>query len=118
LKVWAGVIRERTKLFGSSLRTSSQIKYWEAERQQCLRGWSIEVNNFRREIHRLLKDSPSLINHLLENFQAEYHDARDNVLIASDIAPNLIPEEPFFSLDQALGKDWIPLASSLDLDEG
>ncbi|HZG39020.1 MAG TPA: DUF29 domain-containing protein [Nodosilinea sp.] len=95
-----------------------KIKYWEAERQQCLRGWSIEVNNFRREIHRLLKDSPSLINHLLENFQAEYHDARDNVLIASDIAPNLIPEEPFFSLDQALGKDWIPLASSLDLDEG
>ncbi|PZV07030.1 MAG: DUF29 domain-containing protein [Leptolyngbya sp.] len=85
-----------------------KIKYWDAERQQCLRGWSIEVNNFRREIHRLLKDSPSLRAHLLENFQSEYQDARDNVLIASDIAPTLIPEEPFFNLEQALEKDWLP----------
>ncbi|HSM81433.1 MAG TPA: DUF29 domain-containing protein [Nodosilinea sp.] len=89
-----------------------KIKYWEAERQQCLRGWSIEVNNFRREIHRLLRDSPSLRIHLLENFQSEYQDARDNVLIASDIAPDLIPQEPFFNLDQALEKDWLPPLNS------
>jgi hypothetical protein len=89
-----------------------KIKYWDTERQSCLRGWTIEVNNFRKEIHRLLKDSPSLKPHLLENFQSEYQDARDNVLIASDIAPNLIPEEPFFSLEQALEKDWLPLAGS------
>jgi Domain of unknown function DUF29 len=89
-----------------------KIKYWDTERQQCLRGWSIEVNNFRREIHRLLKDSPSLRTHLLENFQSEYQDARDNVLIASDIAPDLIPKEPFFNLDQALEKDWLPPLNS------
>lgn len=94
-----------------------KIKYWDAERQQCLRGWSIEVNNFRREIYRLLKDSPSLKTHLLENFQSEYQDARDNVLVASAIASNLIPEEPFFSLDQALEKGWLPVASSLELEE-
>ncbi len=89
-----------------------KIKYWDAERQQCLRGWTIEVNNFRRAIHRLLKDSPSLRTYLLENFQAEYQDARDNVLIASGIAPSLMPEDPFFSLDQALEKDWLPPLNS------
>lgn len=94
-----------------------KINYWDAERQQCLRDWSIEVNNFRREIQRLLKDSPSLRTHLLENFQSEYQDARDNVLIASDIASSLIPEEPFFSLDKALEKDWLPVASSLELED-
>ncbi|WP_035989524.1 DUF29 domain-containing protein [Leptolyngbya sp. KIOST-1] len=87
-----------------------KIKYWDAERQTCLRGWTIEVNNFRKEIYRLLKDSPSLRQHLLENFQFEYQDARDNVLIASDMASNLIPKEPVFSLEQALEKDWLPLA--------
>ncbi|MGF1518180.1 MAG: DUF29 domain-containing protein [Nodosilinea sp.] len=94
-----------------------KIKYWEAERQQCLRGWNIETNNFRRAIHRLLQDSPSLRPHLLENFQSEYQDARDNVLIASGIDPTLIPEKPFFSLDQALEKDWLPLASALASEE-
>lgn len=89
-----------------------KIKYWDAERQQCLRGWRIEVNNFRKEIHRLLKDSPSLRTHLLENFQSEYQDARDNVLIASDIAPDLIPKKPFFNLDQVLEKDWLPPVNS------
>ncbi|MBE9113161.1 DUF29 domain-containing protein [Nodosilinea sp. LEGE 07298] len=91
-----------------------KLKYWDAERQRCLRGWTIEVNNFRKEIHRLLKDSPSLNPDLLENFQTEYQDARDNVLIASGSAPNLIPEEPCFSLEQALEKDWLPLAGSPD----
>ncbi len=95
-----------------------KTKYWDAERQQCLRGWSIEVNNFRREIHRLLQDSPSLRPYLLENFQSEYQDARDNVLIASGIAPNLISKEPIFSLSQALEKDWLPLSSSLESEEG
>jgi hypothetical protein len=92
-------------------------KYWDAERERCLRGWSVEVNNFRREIHRLLKDSPSLRGHLADNFQSEYQDARDNVLIASGITPNLLPEEPFFSLDQVLEKDWLPMADSLKPEE-
>lgn len=89
-----------------------KIKYWDAERQHCLRGWSTEANNFRKEIHRLLKDSSSLSIHLLENFQSEYQAARDDVLIASDINPNLIPKEPFFDLDQALEKDWLPPLNS------
>ena len=37
-----------------------KIRYWESERNYCLRGWSREVNNFRIAIQRELESSPSL----------------------------------------------------------
>ncbi|MBE9139384.1 DUF29 domain-containing protein [Nodosilinea sp. LEGE 07088] len=91
-----------------------KIKYWHAEREDCLRGWTLEVKNFRRQIRNLLKDSPSLKGYLAENVLTEYQDGRENVLIASGLGSALIPEVPFLSLEQALAEDWLPTFSDSD----
>lgn len=49
-----------------------KLLYWEAERERNAKHWKIEIRNFRREILRLLKDSPSLKNYLSENYADWY----------------------------------------------
>ncbi|MEM6838706.1 MAG: DUF29 domain-containing protein [Cyanobacteria bacterium P01_C01_bin.120] len=52
-----------------------KLKYWEAERESCYRGWKVEIRNFRLQIARILEDSPSLKTYLTEIFDREYRDA-------------------------------------------
>ena len=85
-----------------------KIKYWESERETCLRGWKLEVRNFRLQVQAILKDSPSLKNHLRENFLAEYQNGRKLFLDDSELDGTLIPEQPSFTVEQALDEDWLP----------
>lgn len=85
-----------------------KLQYWEADRDHCFRGWKLEIANFRLQIQALLKDSPSLKNHLYENFGLEYRNGRKLFLNASELNPHLVPEEPEFTLEQALDEDWLP----------
>jgi Domain of unknown function DUF29 len=85
-----------------------KIKYWESEREQYFRGWDLESANFRLQIKAILKDSPSLKSYLQENFAIEYGDGRKLFLKASRLDGKLVPEQPCFTLEQALDEDWLP----------
>ncbi len=83
-------------------------KYWQTERLTSFRGWDLEVSNFRLNINALLKDSPSLKNHLSGNFVSEYKNARKLFLKASRLDPTVVPQEPEFTLNKVLDEDWLP----------
>ncbi|PZD75381.1 hypothetical protein C1752_00177 [Acaryochloris thomasi RCC1774] len=83
-----------------------KLKYWDSERERCFRSWILEISNFRLEIELILKDSPSLKPFLHENFLPCYQRARKNMLKV--IPSDLVPEEPNFTLEQALDEDWLP----------
>jgi len=85
-----------------------KLKYWQSEREQCFRGWDLEIANFRLQIQAILKDSPSLNNYLRENFLPTYGNARKLFLKASKLDPEQIPQHPEFTLEQALEEDWLP----------
>ena len=85
-----------------------KLQYWESERENCFRGWKLEVANFRLQIQAILKDSPSLKNYLSENFVPEYRNGRKLFLNASELDARLIPLNPEFTLEQALDEDWLP----------
>jgi len=85
-----------------------KLKYWEAEREMCFRGWVLEVNNFRSEIELILKDSPSLKQFLEENFTPAHQKARKNLLKVMPLLTDLVSQEPSFTLEQALDEDWLP----------
>lgn len=85
-----------------------KLRYWESEREQCFRGWKLEVANFRLQIQAILQDSPSLKNHLRENFVPEYRNGRKLFLNGSELEARSIPPEPDFTLEQALDEDWLP----------
>jgi hypothetical protein len=85
-----------------------KIKHWDTERSNCLRGWDVEVTNFRLQIAGILSDSPSLKNYLHEIFAIEYGNGRNLFLKGSGLDPSLVAEQPNFSLEQALDSDWLP----------
>jgi len=88
-----------------------KIKYWESERSLCLRGWKCEVINFRLQIQEALEASPSLKSFLRDVFPKQYKNGRKLFLNASEFNANLIPQEPDFTLEQALDEDWLPCQS-------
>jgi hypothetical protein len=85
-----------------------KVKYWETERERCLRGWLVEIRNFRQQLQVILQDSPSLRNYLQERFLPGYQNGRNLFLDASGLNASQIPEEPDFTLEQALDEDWLP----------
>lgn len=88
-----------------------KIQYWESERDYCLRGWDIEVDNFRDAIQNILQISPSLKNYLVQIFNEVYIKARRRFIKESQLESTLIPEEPPFTLTQALDENWLPWQS-------
>jgi hypothetical protein len=85
-----------------------KIEYWQSERQQCFRGWRIEVQNFRLQIEAELEASPSLNSFLRDIFVKQYKNGRKLLLTASNLNPKVIPEMPNFTLEQALDENWLP----------
>ncbi|MCT7995245.1 DUF29 domain-containing protein [Laspinema olomoucense] len=85
-----------------------KVKYWQQERETCIRGWTLEIRNFRLQIQLILKDSPSLKNYLQENFIQEYQNGRKLFLDATGFNSDIIPEDPCFRLEQVLDQDWLP----------
>lgn len=85
-----------------------KIEYWDSERESCLRGWKLEVRNFRLQIQDHLAASPSLTSFLEDIFAKQYKNGRKLFLDASELNAQLIPEEPSFTLEQALDEDWLP----------
>jgi hypothetical protein len=85
-----------------------KMKYWESQRETNFRGWKLEIRNFRLQIQAILNDSPSLKNYLNANFAAAYRNGRNLFLDGSEVDRALIPEEPWFTLEQALDEDWLP----------
>jgi hypothetical protein len=85
-----------------------KIKYWESERENCFRGWNVEITNFRLQIQQQLETSPSLKSFLQDNFSKQYKNGRKLFLKASNLNSYSIPDEPCFTLDQALDEDWLP----------
>lgn len=83
-----------------------KMKYWDSERETCWRGWKLEVRNFRLQIKAILKDSPSLKNYLEDIFREEYQNGRHLFLDGSELDPSRVPQEPVFTLQQALDEDW------------
>lgn len=85
-----------------------KVKYWESERETCLRGWKREVINFRLQVQEELETSPSLRSFLQDVFAKQYKNGRKLFLTASELDAKLIPETPDFTLEQALDEDWLP----------
>jgi len=85
-----------------------KMKYLESERETCFRGWKLEIRNFRLQVQAILKDSPSLKNHLEENFLAEYQNGRKLFLDSSELDETIVSKDPWFTLEQALDEDWLP----------
>lgn len=80
-----------------------KLQYWEAEYDRNYRHWQAEATNFRNQIARLLKRSPSLKNYMSEVYLELYENAIESRSKIFDI-----PEHKPFPLEKILDKNFFP----------
>ena len=85
-----------------------KFRYWDCERKWNHNHWKREIRNFRKQIKKDLRASPSLKGYLSEQFVELYQDARELVSDASGLPLSTFPEEPIAPLDQVLDENWLP----------
>ncbi|NBD32508.1 MAG: DUF29 family protein [Cyanobacteria bacterium] len=93
-----------TRLFEHLLK----LKYWDSERERNQGHWQGEIRNFRIQIQRELRASPSLKRHLSEVFEDCYEDARKIIIDKTQLSPDVFPKQPIAPLEQVLDENWLP----------
>ncbi len=73
----------------------------ETEYQYNHRHWKAEINNFRNQIRKIIKRSPSLKNYLIEIYFETYQDALESKRFEFDI-----PDHQPISLENVLDKQY------------
>ena len=85
-----------------------KLRYWKEENNRNRGHWEGEIANFRRQIDRLLQDSPSLKPYLRNLFNECYQDSRFIASKQSQLPLETFPEKPIADFKQVLDKNWLP----------
>jgi hypothetical protein len=107
--------RERDKLESllmNILEHLLKLAYWESERDYNQKHWKAEIFNFRKQLKKTLKKSPSLKPYLLEIFAETYKDACRSTALRSGLPLSNFPVNPIGTPEQILDDDWYPLEQS------
>lgn len=80
-----------------------KLSYWESEKERNGNHWKSEIVNFRYQVHKRLKESPSLRPEL-ESIYTEIFP----VAIKSVSQLFSLPIDVYISLEKTLDNDWFP----------
>ncbi len=93
------------KLFEHLLK----LQFWQGERERNQGHWKGEIREFRKQINKQLKSSPSLKPYILEIFDECYEDARKEASDRSQLPLETFPVISIGSLEQILDENWFPI---------
>jgi hypothetical protein len=85
-----------------------KLSYWTEVKEENARGWRVTIVEQRRQIIRLLGDSPSFKPWLEEIFLECYEVARKDTIKANKLPENIFTIQPFFTLQELLNPDYLP----------
>ncbi|MGV3491028.1 MAG: DUF29 domain-containing protein [Devosia sp.] len=81
---------------------------WERQPGERSRSWMATIRDQRRQIERLLRDSPSLKSFPGKVFEDEYPWSRDKAAEETTIFLHLFPETCPYTIEQILDPDFLP----------
>jgi hypothetical protein len=80
-----------------------KLSYWESEKERNGNHWKSEIVNFRYQVHKRLKESPSLRPEL-ESIYAEIFPVA--IKSVSQLFP--LEKDVYIPLEKTLDNDWFP----------
>jgi hypothetical protein len=100
--------RDRRKLESRFRRILHHLLKWQA--QPGLRGpsWRRTLSEQRRQVEKLLKESPSLRPQIAELIEAAYPDALTDAVDETGLRPQIFPVACPFAPDQVLNSGYFP----------
>lgn len=82
-------------------------RYWESEKENCQRGWQIEITNFRDELEFSFR-SKTLYNYSLSCLGAVYIKARRQAVQKTGLSPEIFPQQCPFSPEDIFNSEYFP----------
>ena len=86
--------------------TLTHLLKWKYQPQRRGKSWRLSIRNGRRDVERLLRDSPSLKPQLNDLAMEEYPGARNEAADETGLPLATFPEECEFSIEQITGDYW------------
>jgi hypothetical protein len=81
---------------------------WRYQPNKQTNSWRLTINEQRRAIRRILKDSPSLKPYLHDNLADFYQDARESASDETELEKQVFPVKCPFTQEQILDPDYFP----------
>lgn len=97
---------ERNALFSRSKILLQHLLKWRFQPERQSRSWFLSIKVQRRDIARLLKQSPSLRPTLPEVVTEAYPDAREDALEETGLYR--LPDTCPWSVEQVMSSDFLP----------
>jgi hypothetical protein len=85
-----------------------ELLKWRVETGAQCGNWRSAICTQRRQIELILRDSPSLRQHLSQQVQEAYCDAKARVIEALGLLRPDFPNECPYTLEQILSEDFLP----------
>ncbi|MEH2299616.1 MAG: DUF29 domain-containing protein [Nostoc sp.] len=82
-------------------------RYWETEKEDCQRGWQIEITNFRDELEFSFR-SKTLYNYSLNCLGAVYIKARRQAIQKTGLTAEIFPEQCPFTPEDIFNSEYLP----------
>lgn len=101
--------RSERRSLESNLRVVlTHLLKWKYQPQQRSGSWRGSIAEHRIRIRKILKDSPSLSNHLVEVLAEAYQDAMMIAVQETGLDLETFPVECEWSLQSILDETWLP----------
>ncbi|MBC1220349.1 DUF29 domain-containing protein [Nostoc sp. UCD121] len=81
--------------------------YWETEKENCQRGWQIEITNFRDELEFYFR-SKTLYNYSINCLGAVYIKARRQAIQKTGLSSEIFPEQCPFTSEEIFNSEYFP----------
>jgi Domain of unknown function DUF29 len=97
---------EKRELYNRLIVLLMHLLKWEYQPSHRSNSWLSTINEQRRQIIKLLADSPSLKNYLQENFPECYQLARKDASLETGLPIENFPEQLTFFQENLLNADY------------
>jgi hypothetical protein len=88
-----------------------KLAYWESERANNEKHWKAEIYNFRKQLKKAIRNSPSLKPYLLKIFDETYKDICGSMALRLGVPLSTFSVAPIGTPEQILDDDWFPTNS-------
>ncbi|NJR56038.1 MAG: DUF29 domain-containing protein [Acaryochloris sp. CRU_2_0] len=100
--------RDRRELSSRLKVLLMHLLKWTYQPEQYTNSWRSSVKEQRRQIKAILKDSPSLKRHMIEEFSDCYQDARDMATDETGLEIAVFPIDCEWTIEQVLDSNYLP----------
>lgn len=98
--------REKRELYNRLIVLLMHLLKWEYQPSHRSNSWLSTINEQRRQINKLLSDSPSLKNYLQENFAECYQIAKVDASSETGLPIEIFPEQFLFFQENLFNSNY------------